>query len=196
MSTDNFVIQNDVLVEYTGDDERVNIPYGVRKIGEWAFKGQSHLKKVLMHDGIEKIDKGAFFECASLESVHIPSNVNIISYSAFRGCKNLVSVEFWDGVDASEKIIDECAFAECEKLESIILSVDVVTIGDDAFRGCTNLKYVCYLGDEEDFFEIEIGNNNECFRNATVYFYSNQKPREKGNFWYYKDGKPQIWDVE
>ncbi len=194
MSKDNFVIQDDVLVEYVGSDQYVDVPSEVRKIGEWAFNGCDQIKSVSMPYNTIKIEKGAFFKCTSLASVNIPGNVEHVGYSAFRGCTNLVAVEYWDGEYECEKTIDECAFAECESLEVIILGVDIVSIGDSAFRGCTNLKAVCYLGSEEDFSWVEIGDNNECLHNATLYLYSDKKPNKNGNYWYYQKGKIVFWE--
>jgi hypothetical protein len=196
MDLNKFSISGDVLVKYNGNETIVDLPFALTTIGEWAFDGCTSMKSIRMHEGITKIEKGAFLGCTALESVDIPSSVCHIGYSAFRGCKNLASVELWDYPDECEKIIDECAFAECESLKSILLSIDLVEIGDCAFRGCNNLQAVYYLGDQEAFSWVEIGKDNECFNNATLYFYSSQKPKNKGNYWYYQKGKVIVWDNE
>ena len=196
MSLDKFTIQGNVLVKYNANETTVVLPCQVTEIDEWAFECCDTIAKVKMHEGITKIGKGAFYACTALESVHIPGSVCHIGYSAFRECKSLARVEFWDGADEFEKVIDERAFAECENLKSIILSVDVCKIGEGAFDGCYSFEAIYYLGDEEDFSYLEIDDNNECFEEATVYFYNSQKPKKEGNYWYYKNGQVHIWGKE
>jgi hypothetical protein len=132
--------------------------------------------------------------CGKGKSVEIPSHVSRIGKDAFRGCVGLKNVEYWDSVDEFESTIGEGAFAECEHLVSILFGVQVTEIGGDAFRGCISLRNIFYLGNAEDFSYINVGENNEALQNATVYFYSDKTPTCEGNFWYYADGKAQIWE--
>ena len=49
----------------------------------------------------------------------------------------------------------------------------------------------------ENFASLAIETKNECFANATVYYYSEEYPTEEGNYWYYdKDGIACIWQQE
>ena len=34
------------------------------------------------------------------------------------------------------------------------------------------------------------------FENVTIYYYSDEKPTETGNYWHYVDDVPTIWVIE
>lgn len=111
----DFVIEDDVLVEYLGHAETVVIPEGIREIAINAFWNNQELKYVVFPESLEKIGNGAFagmdlqqlilpknlkeigknaFEgCDSLEYVRIPASVNGLSARAFDCCKNLRLIE-------------------------------------------------------------------------------------------------------
>ena len=55
MSNNDFVIENGVLVKYTGTDENVIIPNGVKKIADCAFIYNKTVKTVVIPDGVEVI---------------------------------------------------------------------------------------------------------------------------------------------
>ena len=49
--------------------------------------------KVIIPDGVTKIEEWAFSGCSSLKSIEIPNSVTEIGYSAFGGCTSLQSIE-------------------------------------------------------------------------------------------------------
>lgn len=64
-SLTNFKIDGTTLVEYTGNDGIVTIPYGITRIGDGAFanKGfQQNLRKVELPKTVTEIGKKAFFQ--------------------------------------------------------------------------------------------------------------------------------------
>ena len=64
----------------------------------------------------------------------------------------------------------------------------MTSIGNCAFRDCSKLKTVYYKGTAEEWEKIEIDNEynyNDPLINATVYYYSETKPSEEGNYWHY-----------
>lgn len=88
-------------------------------------------------------------------------------------------------------------FYYCRYMESIIIGKETKSIGDEAFYNCTALTRVYYTGTAEEFALITIGEGNECFTNATAYYYSEEQPTEEGNYWYYDDqGAVCIWGQE
>lgn len=93
----------------------VEIPYGVTKIGSYAFYGCRELKEVVIPNSVTIIDSYAFDECSSLESIVIPERVKFIEKDAFHGCS---------------------------KLKSVILPNKLVKIGEGAFAYCTSLYYI------------------------------------------------------
>lgn len=155
----DFVIEDGVLVEYTGKGGDVVIPDGVVEIDEHAFDlckdevpaivgygvpvrppfGLYTLTSVVIPDGIKIIDDYAFSHCESLTSVTISDSVTTIGNYAFESCKSLTSIIIPNGVTT----IGGNAFYNCEGLTTVSLGANVNDIyADDivgTFRNCTNL---------------------------------------------------------
>lgn len=55
----------------------------VTRIGNQAFANNKWLKKVVIGDNVELIDKNAFLGCSSLSSVHLGDSVTVIRDGAF-----------------------------------------------------------------------------------------------------------------
>ena len=106
----DFVIQDGVLVEYTGNGGDILIPPKVSKIGKNAFEG-----------------------CMTLTSVVFPPTVKKIGSYAFYGCRNLVKIKF----SSELKRIGEWAFCECGCLTDIEFPSGLfrINIGDNSFGG-------------------------------------------------------------
>ncbi|MBP9989386.1 MAG: leucine-rich repeat protein, partial [Ruminococcus sp.] len=62
------------------------------------------------------------------------------------------------------------AFYDCTGLTSITISDSVTSIDFRAFYECSNLKNVYYMGTEEQWKQINIGDGNECLTNATIHY--------------------------
>lgn len=65
-----FEIKNNRLIKYTNEPE---------------------IKKIIIPNGIEIIDKYSFYDCHNIESIYIPESVRLIYWSAFENCQNLMS---------------------------------------------------------------------------------------------------------
>ena len=149
----DFVIENGVLEEYKGKDEKVVIPEHVTSIGDSAFYGCNNLISVEIPPSVTKIGSASFSECKFLTSVTLFDNVKSIGRSAFYDCVSLTSIT----IPNSVTIIGNSAFANCQKLVSISLSENLKSIGDSAFKGCGELKefvigkkvYYCNLSKED-----------------------------------------------
>ena len=88
-------IKDGVVVGVRYDEEditKVVIPNGVTKIDGYAFSGCSSLTSVTIPQGVTKIGNYAFSGCRSLTSVTIPDSVTEIGYYAFSGCSSLKEV--------------------------------------------------------------------------------------------------------
>lgn len=109
---EDFLISGGVLVAYSGNEENLSVPGGVRviaagvfagheelrtvripdsvlAIGEAAFENCSGLQKVWLGDGVERIDDRAFFGCGSLESVRIPASVKELGLNALGSAEGI-----------------------------------------------------------------------------------------------------------
>lgn len=154
-----------------------------------TFSG-AKLTEVHLGAGIKFIDTEAFQFRADLERVTFASPITSVGTEAFWDCYKLKSIKLtgdtlWIGKDA---------FRCCYDLEWVILSAGTTSIGNYAFGSCHDLSKIYYLGTNEDFEKIEIGNGNTDFKEATLYIYSENEPAEEGNFWHYDEaGDPIEW---
>ena len=133
----DFEIQGGVLVWYKGEEDIVEIPREVTRIGIGAFQ-DSELIRVILHDHITRIHRSAFRSCYRLQEIDIPDSVNRIDRYAFSNCTALHSVRLPRNLDR----IREGTFEECASLEKIVIPDSVHIIGPAAFRECTSLKTV------------------------------------------------------
>ena len=156
-----FTIESIYLKSYVGrGDENgvVEIPAekGITTIYRIAFANNKYIKKVIIPEGVEEIQYGAFYGCESLEEIVLPStlkhidewgighneklkkinleNVHSISRLAFYGCSELEEVNL-----SGCYTICEYAFAYCKSLTSLDVS-KVGQLGEFSFLSCSGIK--------------------------------------------------------
>lgn len=162
-----FIIENRQLVAYKGKGGEVIIPddEGITTIGAFAFShfkldnamevekeedgsydfdlkktpyGNDTVTSVVIPDGVETIDKYAFYNCTKLESVTVPDSCKTINAYAFAKSTALEHINF-----ANVKVISNNAFDGCEKLTMAKNDLSKVNfIADYAFRGCISLTEI------------------------------------------------------
>ncbi|MBQ4510625.1 MAG: leucine-rich repeat protein [Clostridia bacterium] len=189
----------------------VNIPIGVTEICEETFFRCFALKSISLPESLTYIGQGAFYECG-IDTIAIPDNVVEISRNAFSET-DLTSIRF--GVNSKLEMIGENAFSGTkltsfylpkgvrkleyrslysQKLKSLIIAKDsqLEKINSNATYG--NITTVYYGGSAEDWIDILIDTNKDIL-NAKRYYYSETKPVEDGDYWYYdeKTCTPVIW---
>ena len=86
----DFVVENGMLMEYTGSDTDVTIPGGVTIIGE-SFSSEK-IVSVTIPEGVTMINRFAFF-CPNMTWVKIPVSVNRIMSDAF-ACEKLKDIYY------------------------------------------------------------------------------------------------------
>ena len=156
-----FVIENRTLVAYKGLGGKVVIPddEGILYIGAYAFclydtdnsvilteedydankipLMNTSVTSVVIPDGVEEIQKYAFYNCSALESVTIPESIKFIREFAFYGNESLKTFDF-----KKTQAIGRDAFGNCVELK---LEKDqftkIYSMGARAFAGCTSLEY-------------------------------------------------------
>ncbi len=187
-----FIIENRTLIAYKGKGGDVMIPddEGIVYIGAFAFShfnldnekevekdengyydmddkktplGNDTVTSVVIPEGVETINKYAFYNCSALRSVKLPESCTTIGEYAFTYCSILENVNF-DHV----KVVSDYAFYKCESLScnGIVGGANVEKIytvgaygfagtrfeqlrllslsrtGEGAFLGCTKLTTV------------------------------------------------------
>lgn len=122
--------------------ESYEVPNGVKIIGDNAFYKNKKMRNIVLPDGVEEIEQGAFCFCDSLENINFPNSLTYIGVQAFRNCLNLENVL----LSKNLKVIDEEAFLCCQSISEIIIPDTVTKIGREAFGACLKLKTVTFLG--------------------------------------------------
>ena len=126
---------------YIGENTvtKVIIPEGVEKINSYAFANLTGLEEIVLPSTLQSIEYGAFFGCTALEKITFSgaNNLQIISQNAFENC-NLQGTLELDSIC----VISDYAFAGNQKLEGIKLADSILSIGEYAFAGCKQLKDV------------------------------------------------------
>ena len=138
-SISNFVIENGVLVKYSGCDPDVIIPDGVTEIGENAFNGNTTLKNVVLPAGVTSIGSSAFGKCSKLVSVEMPDSLKTIERYAFWNSRKLEKVELPSGLQK----IGQNAF-RWTGLKEITVPKSVTEIGKECFCGCDGLMITVF----------------------------------------------------
>ena len=158
-----FIIENRTLVAYKGKGGDVVIPddEGIMTIGAFAFchydldnekevekdengfydidekkepLGNDTVTSIVIPEGVETIDKYAFYNCRRLKSVTLPKSCKTINERAFANCSVLENANL-----DSLSVIHNYAFYMCESLTCNDIGgvnlAGVYAVGDYAFAG-------------------------------------------------------------
>lgn len=147
---------------YNGNAETLIIPdridgKEVIAIEEHAFSGNgfgrsAKFSKVVVPDGVVRIEKGAFANCENLVEVVLPKSLWFIRSAAFWKCRNLTKVDLPSNV----KEIGNNAFAFCPNLGDLIIRSHRVEIEDLAFNS-SNVRLVLHKGSPAEVYAQEKG---------------------------------------
>ena len=144
----------------------VNIPGGVREIGDFAF-ARSGVEKVSIPEGTERIGYAAFYNCGQLSDLSIPSSVKSIELGALNGSRwyedqmrkggDSDFVVAGDGIligykgkggnvsiPAGIKTIGAGCFSDNKSITGVVLPQGLSVIGEEAFMGCSGLKDISF----------------------------------------------------
>lgn len=129
------------LTSYTGSEEHVVIPEGVKHIGgnpdNSIFEDtETEIKSVVIPDSVIEIGERAFYTCLQLEEVTMGNGVKKIGQEAFAGCFKMKTIHLSDSLQE----IGLRAFNFCESLEALELPSSLRNIEMEAFGNCISLK--------------------------------------------------------
>ena len=116
---------------------RVSFSNGVESIGWRCFENDSLLSEIILPESLTKLGKEAFYGCSSLVDIKLPSQLTFLADSVFFDCRSLKSVNL-DNI----KMIGSYAFRHCESLSSITIPEGVEEIPSCAFYECKSLSSV------------------------------------------------------
>ena len=107
-----------------------------------ACQYHRNIQELICHDGVEKIEQYAFYDCPNLRRVIMPG-VKVLEKWAFKGCGALTYIEC-----GKLERIGERALSGCKSLSSVDLP-SIKIVGQHQFAGCVNLTSVKFGKDLE-----------------------------------------------
>lgn len=118
----------------------------VVSIGSNSYKQCKGIKRLIIPEGILKIDEGAFAECSSLNEIFLPSTLVELgrtnsSSSDINGPFSGTAIEKID-LPNGIKRIGYGTFCYCDKLREVLLPDNLQIISKFAFLGCRALEKV------------------------------------------------------
>lgn len=143
----NLIVENNEIPAYFLFDtnvSRVDLPQGVKKIGDYAFSC-TPVKVLALPASLESVGNYAYADCKELKAVSVPESA-VLGAGVFKGCTILDTVRF---AKAPTRLSDRL-FEGCSALKFNIPE-DVKEIGNYTFRSTgmvkANLQNVDKVGD-------------------------------------------------
>ena len=118
--------------------EKVIVLDGIKKINDKTFYRCGGIRSIAIPNSVTTIGASAFDHCVGLTSFTIPNSVTTIESDTFSDCAYLTSITIPNSVTT----IGPSAFSRCLSLTPITIPNSVTTIGDQAFNGCRSLTSI------------------------------------------------------
>ncbi len=132
-------VQISILEGFVNIDDITLTSTDITSIGDYAFKGCTHLRNVQIPSSITSIGSAAFSGCYNLEYVNIEdTNITTIATDLFRECRVLDDIVLPNTVTT----IGQFAFYNCYCLSNITLPNTITSIGGSAFYGCRSMQHI------------------------------------------------------
>ena len=146
-----FVVLNEELIRYSGNDSIVIIPSSfegkaITSIGEKAFRDCNNISEVVIESGVKNIKNGAFSNCKNLKRVRLPNSIVSIGERGEGRQSQQIGVFANSGLESivipnSVEIIGPYAFSNTF-IQKLFLPDSVKEVGRGAFESCTKLEAV------------------------------------------------------
>lgn len=153
------IVQDGVLLKYTGAGGDLIIPEGVTEIDSFVFENCATIDKLILPNNLTIIGEQAFTH-SNIKTAYIP-NIEEMGSGAFEGCEQLNEVIMGDSIEKIAdvafmncislskiifpkklKTIEDGAFLNCKAIERLELPITVTSIGKQAFDNCSLLEFV------------------------------------------------------
>ena len=131
--------------------KRIEIPSGVTRFEQGAFRYCHNLVSVDIPEGIEIIEDENYQYCDSLQSVSVPASVTSIASDVFNGCPMLQEINVdpnnqeyasVNGIFYNKTLSKLIVFPPAKPETSFEIPEGVTEIGTYAFYGCKNLTAI------------------------------------------------------
>lgn len=149
----DFVIENGILISYSGTSAEVTVPEGVTGIASGAFNGNSTMKILTLSSTVSNIEDGCLDNCSALEEVRVADNGVIGSSSGLVISADGKSIIYINKSELAEDLIipdgvEELAvsFAGCNTLRSVTFPLSLSKIPEKAFSECEGLEKITLGG--------------------------------------------------
>lgn len=123
-------------------------------------------KRLVLIDGIKKINRNSFWNCKGLECIVLPKSLNDIGYNPFVGCSNI----HFESHSPFYKVVDDILFNKdmskivCypawKAIGIVKLPDSVITLERGAFSGCDKMTAI-------DLHNVNLVNKS-CFTNCVL----------------------------
>ena len=121
-------------------NQNTKIPYGVTRIGEWAFAGETLLKTIDIPNSVTSIGSWAFEE-SGLKSMEMPNSIIAIGTNVFMNCRDLETLVFSESLE----IISGFILNQCHALKSVIIPSSVKVVEEYAIGYSNNVESITFL---------------------------------------------------
>lgn len=175
--TDSIINSQNGLAKYTVVDERIiadhayyknktintiDIPGNINEVGQFSF-ARSNIESLVISQGVELIDYGAFYHCDNLEKISLPDSIKNIEPKAFEQTPyfentdnyteegflinngillNYIGQEKDVDVPDTVRLIASESFKANNFIKTVNLPDSVIYVGEGAFEDCINLSEV------------------------------------------------------
>lgn len=129
-----FIGISNILFEYTGDSESVEIPSKYTKIAGKLFYENQVIKDVYVPDGITFVGGDTFSATSCLKNLRLPKDLKEIPQN-FLFLSGIPKINLPDSLE----VIGEYAFGYCKNLTTFTLTKNISSIEQYAFFECNNL---------------------------------------------------------
>lgn len=198
---------------YNNSNLTIDLPNSIEYIGEYAFSYCYNLKSITIPESVKTIGDCAFFGSNQLEDITVSSGITSIGNNALYDTKYYMNTANWvnDGlylgnylirvrealngaftVENGTELIADYAFSNCSNVKGVIIPDSVSYIGDYAFSSCYSLNNVNFLGNQEQWDSISIGEGNEVLNQYLNISYASGTCGDNLQWFLNTDGKLEI----